>query len=638
MAVALLATGVFSGRAAAGASDNRTTQAPGTGEYASSRIVVRFAPGLVDKPAVASHTGAAAVTATAPHELQQTPPARAGAALRAAWAQWGVIGMRSVAGHALARGDLAAQYGLDRTYVLEVPEETDTAAMVAAIGALTDDIESAEVDGIGTIAQFIPNDGLFFRQWGLHNTGQAPHYGTPDADIDAPEAWMLHTGDLGSVIVAIVDTGVDPHNELIGRIIEGTNTTSQPFDGTQDDCGHGTHVAGIVAAAGNNANGIAGVTWGAYIMPIRVFDYCSGYETDAAEGIIWAADHGADIINVSLQFPTGGTTFENAVDYAYESGVLVISAAGNNNFCGLDGRVCAPARFANCMAISGTNDRDELATSYNAGWNSNYGPEIDVCAPGDDIYSLVSIAGYSDMSGTSMASPMVAGLAALAKSFVPTLTHEDLWSLLSTTAEDLGPDGWDEEYGHGRINAYQALLNAGPVRIIASAPPDSAIDARQPSEPDGSNPAGWSSVDLIFGGPVTDITGLLGATFTVTQEGGEGPPPNVASVTVVEGEERTVRITLDRPITPGTWTTVAHADSGTSVRLGYLPADVNADGTSAPADILAIVDVLNGVTTAPVWSTDVDRSGETLPADVLRVIDLLNGAAAYDSYLNAVLP
>ncbi len=609
---------------------------------------MRFAPKVVSEPVVAARRRAVQNPTTL-HvaDFRQSPPDRAGVALRDAWDQWGVVGMRSVCRHALARGDIATRHGLDRTFVLEVPDGTDTGAMAAALSELTDQVELAEVDGIGHIAQLIPNDAMFNWLWGLHNTGSYLN-GLPDADIDAPEAWALHAGGLGTVTVAIVDTGVNEHAEFTGRMVAGTNTTSRPWDGTVDGYGHGTHVAGIVAASGNNGIGVAGVTWGAYIMPVRVFIGDTGNESDTAEGVIWAVDNGADVINISLQwcydepplFIPPSEFFQAAIDYAYDNGVLVVAAGGNNGWC--SGKVTWPAHFANCMAVSGTNNQDVLALYTNTShhWSSNYGPEIDVCAPGDYIWSTswLSTTSYRAMSGTSMSTPVVTGLAALAKSFVPSLTHDDLRTLLTETADDLGPVGRDDEYGHGRINAHQALLNAGPVRVIVSSPPDGAIDARQPSEPDGSDPAGWQSVDLMFGGPLTDIADVLNAEYSVTQEGGEGPPPAVASVTQVEGEDRWVRITLDRTVSPGAWTTVTHVASGTSISLGYLPADVNADRTSAPADILRIIDVMNGVVDLPIWSTDVDRSGVAGPPDILRVVDLLNGAGTYDVYLNATLP
>ncbi|UCC30512.1 MAG: S8 family serine peptidase [Phycisphaerales bacterium] len=548
--------------------------------------------------------------------------------------------MRRAYGQEFGNAEVAARYGLDRTFVIDVPAGTDTEAMAAAFAEFKDQIEYAEVDAIGGVAEFIPNDTDFWRQYGLHNIGETG--GLVDADIDAPEAWDIHTGDPGTVTVAIVDSGVNRHTEYRDRMVPGINTEdpSNP-DLTTDGCSsHGTHVAGIVAAEGNNGVNVAGVTWGAKIMPVRVLDGCVGFELAAANGVIWAVDHGADIINMSLQYPTGTATFRNAVNYAHDNGVLVVSAAGNDDFCD-PGVVCAPARFTNAMAVSATTDNDEFATVSNTtwpNWSSNYGDEIDVCAPGDAIHSTMWISGHGDKNGTSMATPHVTGLAALIKSYVPELTHDEIRAIITATVDDLGPEGWDDHYGHGRINAYKALVAAGPTQIVASSPPDGEIDARQPSRPDGSSPAGWQWVDLTFGGEVSQIAELAIEDFAVTQEGGGAAAPPVVAVLPVEGQERVVRVILGEKISVKAWTILTHIGSGTSVHLGYLPGDVNADGTSAPADILRVIDALNGVVELPIWSVDVDRSGVAAPPDILRVIDLLNGAGTYEPFLNATLP
>lgn len=173
-----------------------------------------------------------------------------------------------------------------------------------------------------------------------------------------------------------------------------------------------------------------------------------------------------------------------------------------------------------------------------------------------------------------------------------------------------------------------------PLAMVATVPPDGAIDARQPFEPDGSDPAGWRSFDITFSGETCRLTA---ADFVAEHVGSLDPAPTVVSLE--ELGPRTVRVNLSAPITPGTWTTITHVDSGVSLRVASLPGDVNGDGTAAPPDILSLIDALNGVgDPLPLWATDVDRSGETLPPDILRVIDLLNGAGVYESWLNRSLP
>ncbi len=557
----------------------------------------------------------------------------------AACSRWGATGVRRLHQRKFRNPEAAARRGLDRTFIVEVPAGTDAAEMAAEFAALSDEIEFAAVDPIGTIAELIPDDAGFVNQYGMHNTGQTG--GTDDADIDAPEAWDIHTGNLGTVTIAIVDTGVSPHDDFGGRLVPGINTVGDGefTDVTTDQCdpgagvsGHGTHVAGIAAAQGNNGIGVAGVTWGANIMPVKVFGGCSGTATDTAEGIIWAVenlDNPVDIINISLQFRLEADLqpLLDAVNYAHDLGVLVVSAAGNDDFCGVD-TVCAPARFENSMAVSATDNDDQL-------WFlSNTGDELDVSAPGKAIYSTFRIENnYGFLSGTSMATPHVSGLAALIKSLSPTLTHDEIRDIITATAHDLGPLGWDNQFGFGRINAYDALLEAGEPRILNSVPPNGAIDARQPSDPDGANDDGWQWVDLTFAGNPLVMTA---GDFAVAEDPPSGVP---LAVIWVDPKPGFFRIFLNRKITPGAWTTITHLDSGTFVRLGYMPGDADGNGTSNEDDITALADALSGEgDPMPLRSFDLDRSGTVGPRDILREIDLLNGAASYDAYLGETLP
>jgi len=234
------------------------------GDYATTHIIVKFKPGVMaEQKATQKERNDIgrdmAKTGRSPLSL----PAAANVALRHEWETWQVKGMRrgyvSSAGP-FARPDLAAVHGLDRTFIVEVPPGTDTWAMAAAFDALEEQVEYAEVDPFGAAAALLPDDPEFFRQYAMNNTGQTN--GTDDADIDAPEAWAMHTGDVGTVTVAIVDTGVTPHPDFEAHMVPGINVAdpSHPDD-TTDACdptgaptGHGTHVAGIVAAIGDNAD------------------------------------------------------------------------------------------------------------------------------------------------------------------------------------------------------------------------------------------------------------------------------------------------------------------------------------------------------------------------------------------------
>jgi subtilisin family serine protease len=358
---------------------------------------------------------------------------------------------------------LAEKYGLNRYYKVNVPRGTDTPKFAAELGAFVDAIEIAEVDGVGGIAA-IPNDSSFNNQWNMHNVGQ--NGGTVDADVDAPEAWDLTTGD-ANIVVAVLDTGVQAdHPELAGRVTLAPPTYICPTVPPDPPCtatdsydmhGHGTHCAGVIAAAGNNGAGVAGMNWNCQIMAIRVVHPTSGggSELPVADGVIYATDNGADIISMSLQYYGAGTTaLQNAVAYAYDSGVLPIAAAGN---FAAAGTVAYPAKYPKCMAIAATN---KLDVRYSG---SNTGPELDVAAPGQDLYSLWKNSGYMIQSGTSMATPHVSGLASLIRSINPALTVPEIESILKNTVDDKGPVGFDTQYGWGRINAHAALVAATPI-------------------------------------------------------------------------------------------------------------------------------------------------------------------------------
>lgn len=179
----------------------------------------------------------------------------------------------------------------------------------------------------------------------------------------------------------------------------------------------------------------------------------------------------------------------------------------------------------------------------------------------------------------------------------------------------------------GKVQA----LSIGVLTLVASSPPSGAIDARQTSDPDGSDPAGWDTVDMTFDGAATAVTP---SDFTVTSTSGAAP-----TVTGVTPNGNVATVQLSTFIPAGAWTTITHTPSNTSTRLGYLPGDVTADRTSSPLDILALIDFLNGIGIArPEWSTDLDRSAQTNPADILRLIDLLNGAGALEPWNGATLP
>lgn len=305
------------------------------------------------------------------------------------------------------------------------------------------------------LAAAVPDDPDFALQWALHNTGQTieGHTGLADADIDAPEAWDVHAG-LSTVTVAIVGRGVDPHPEFADRLLAGRAFVGDLFN-TRDTCPHDTHLAGIIAAATDNGVGIAGLNGQARILPVRVFDGCGGSADRVAEGTLWAVDQGAAVILIPIQFADPSTTLSDAVAFAAKHDVVVVApvgSAGNNE-------VNFPAAYGGCLAVSATTNEDTFSSA------SNYGPEVDLAAPGRSIWSTWGDDSYgfqpSDRD-TASASAFVAGAAALIRSYAPQLTASQVSDVLLASADDLGEPGWDERFGFGRLNVAHALKTAAP--------------------------------------------------------------------------------------------------------------------------------------------------------------------------------
>jgi thermitase len=308
----------------------------------------------------------------------------------------------------------------------------------------------AEPNYIASALDTIPNDPYWSYQYNL-------------VAIRAPQGWDLSTGS-SSATIAVVDSGVDlNHPELTGKLVPGYDFVAGD-DNPQDEYGHGTHVAGIAAASSNNHRGIAGVSWGAKIMPVRVLDASgNGYFSDVANGIIWAADHGAQVINLSLGGPFPSATLEDAINYALAKDVIVVAASGNN----YSGSILYPARYDGVIAV-GATDRLNIKADF-----SNYGNEIDLVAPGVDIYSLAIGNSYVSMSGTSMATPQVAGLAAILVS-IPGNQASRVEGQMKSTALDLGATGWDLYYGYGLIQMDAAISLAQPFTQIPKKPKSSS--------------------------------------------------------------------------------------------------------------------------------------------------------------------
>jgi thermitase len=347
-------------------------------------------------------------------------------------------------------------------------------------------------------------------------------------------------------VIAVVDTGIDPnHPDLHGKIVAGHDYLDNDAD-PSDDYGHGTHVAGIAAAATNNGIGTSGVGYSPSItiMPLRVCD-SSGCPTSAiVDAIYHAADNGADVINLSLGGSFASASEEAAINYAWNLGLVIVASSGNDGA----GRVSYPAAFSNVIAVGSTNWHDDLAPY------SNKGRDLDLVAPGGDmsayhdpggIYSTMPTydvyltteysysVEYDQLQGTSMASPQVAGAAALLfAAGGDDMRNVDVRALLESTADDLGRPGWDRSFGHGRLNVYEALLasqGGGPTPTPSPTPDPTPTPTPTPEPGDfpltatGYKVRGAQTADLAWSGASSEFVDVFrdGNFVTATENDGE---------------------------------------------------------------------------------------------------------------------
>ena len=480
---------------------------------------------------------------------------------------------------------------LRNVIVINLPVGTDMDAALAEYNAL-DVVEYAEADHLLELLD-APDDALYSYQWGLHNIGQTypevlrvegPYNdiliypsGTPDADIDAHEAYLQTRDHTHTAIVAIIDTGVDwQHPDLADRI--WSNPWEIPDNGIDDDLngyiddergwdfsgkvlqipppvdgdkypvdlvGHGTHCAGIVGAVGGNGAGIAGVSEHCLIMPVKIFP--TALNSVAARAIVYAADNGADVISMSWGGPWTSQVLEDALEYARARGVVLVAASGN----GGTEEALYPAAYPSVIAVSASNSSDQITTF------SSVGDHLDLCAPGQSILSIRSASTdmysrndepgihivsehYYLASGTSMAAPFVAGVAAELRTLSPGLLPEAVRDILHRTADDITDPygtgeylvGWDKYSGHGRVNLEGTLANAPTEQAAIYAPHTNELvqglvtvfgtAASDRSESyaleygHGTEPSDWST---ITSGAASITDGVLGTWATDSLNG-----------------------------------------------------------------------------------------------------------------------
>lgn len=364
---------------------------------------------------------------------------------------------------------------VDSMAVIQLPRGMALLDGLKAIGARDDVLYAEPNQRLGLCVEPVPqaaapSDFEFVRQWGLHNTGQTG--GKPGADIGALAAWAFSTGSK-DIVVAIIDTGVDYfHPDLEANIWR--NPREIPGNGVDDDANgyiddehgydfvsddgdptddnlHGTHVAGILAAVGNDENGIAGVAWSAGLIALKAFDETgAGSLDDTISAIAYAEAAGARVINASWGTTTRSRALDEAVAEVVRRGVVVVAAAGNN------GTEVSfhPAAVPEAIAVGSTDAKDS-----SSGF-SNHGPFVDLVAPGDSIHSTAPNATWAILNGTSMAAPHVSGLVVLLLSRRPQFTPAEIVTILRSTTDEVRTDRFT---GTGRINAGRAVQVSEPL-------------------------------------------------------------------------------------------------------------------------------------------------------------------------------
>jgi subtilisin family serine protease len=333
---------------------------------------------------------------------------------------------------------------LDRFLYLDLPSGLSVEEAIRRVSE-SPRVEYAEPDGIGT-GGATPDDPDYASQW--HHANAT----TPSASIQTPLAWDITTGST-NVILAVLDTGLTSTMDFTNRTVAGYNFAYMNAD-TTDDHGHGTAVAGVAAATGNNATRVAGVDWNCRILPVKVLNSGnSGLYSWWAQGVDFAVANGAKIINLSAGGSTTSATLTAAITSAIAQGVIFVTITHNDG----SGTIRYPGRLTNCITVGATDTQDRRAVF------SNYGSQIDLCAPGTNIYTVSRTGTLSYGWGTSFSAPQVAGVCGLLAALRPDLTHEQARQLLCAGAEDQVGDatdtaGFDNYHGWGRLNAYHSLL------------------------------------------------------------------------------------------------------------------------------------------------------------------------------------
>ncbi len=389
-----------------------------------TQVPLTSSPAVPTVPPLAPHMPGELLVALTPGSTLQAPASNtqpASGSLAAVLVDYGVQQVQPLA-------------GVPRTYQVRFDPTRAVQSVLAAVRAHPT-VAYAEPNYVRHLME-TPDDPFVREQWAL-------------TTIEAFAAWDTTTG--GAVVVAVLDTGVlTKHPDLNDKLLPGYNAINGSSS-ANDDNGHGTAVSGLIAAETDNGRGIAGMCWECKILPVKVLNARgSGSDAAVARGIRWATDAGARIINLSLGGSGDSRVLHEAVRYAHERGVFVVSASGNERQSG--NPVNYPAAYPEVMAVGGTGNNDQI-TGF-----SNTGDHLDISAPAVGLWTTIpGDREYGPPNGTSFSSPYVAGTAALLATLRPDLFATDLKCILEMSADDVGAPGKDPEHGWGRLNARRAV-------------------------------------------------------------------------------------------------------------------------------------------------------------------------------------
>jgi thermitase len=483
-----------------------------------------------------------------------------------------------------AEGDGIAGQSDTQVAVVKLKAGSDVDAKLAAYRA-HGNVVFAEPNYLAHATLLAPNDPSYSQQWAY-------------AKIQAVDGWGLYPGAYttsGGAAIALVDTGVDSaHPDLAGRVntAAGANcvnvSSTCTGDIALDDNGHGTHVAGIAGAATNNATGVAGTAFSSPLIPVKVLDSSgSGTYAAVANGILWGAQHGARVISLSLGGSGFSQTLCDAVTTAISTyGAMVVAAAGNSG----TNAASYPAACPGTVGVAATDSSDGSPS-----WSNFGAPDVFVSAPGVNIYSTCApststcgSASYASLSGTSMATPFVSGLASLLFGQVPARSVGDVKNVLKTTSDHVGgvtygsdPSGtctncWHDWYGYGRINLFRALSAAG----TPPAPATLASVSLNPTAVTGGSPSVGTAA-------LTAAAPAANATVTLTSDNASVVVP--ASVTIPAGQtSATFNVSTSTVATPtlanisGTYNATTQS---ATLTVNPAPADFSLSASPSSASV-----------------------------------------------------